>query len=178
MKKSLVIFLMMSLALFGYEVSSVEVGFTAFKTPAKVGVSGSFNNVEIADQKSAESVEALLNGLSVKIQTKSVNSGNEGRDKKLVSDFFHVQFTHAIEAKIVSVKPDSLEVEITMNSKKVTVPMLYKVKENSVMAKGYIDLGDFDMLASLKGINKACYDLHAGKTWQDVEVGFLLNFQP
>ncbi|MGC9351785.1 MAG: YceI family protein [Sulfurovum sp.] len=178
MKKSLVTFLVMSMALFGYEVGSVEVGFTAFKTPAKVGVSGSFNTVEIAGQKSAESVEAMLNGLSVKIHTKSVNSGNEERDKKLVNDFFHIQFTHAIEAKIVSVKPDALEAEITMNNKRVTVPMVYQVKENSVIAKGYIDLGDFDMLPSLKGINKACYDLHAGKTWQDVEVGFLLNFQP
>lgn len=177
MKKSLIAFLMMSLALFGYEVSSVEVGFTAFKTAAKSGVSGSFDTVEIAGNRSAENIEEMLTGLSVKIQTKSVNSGNAERDKKLLSDFFYVQFTHVIEAKIISVKPDALEVEITMNSKRVIVPMLYKAEENRVIAKGYIDLGDFDMLPSLKGINKACYDLHAGKTWQDVEVGFLLQFQ-
>ncbi|MDM5272324.1 YceI family protein [Sulfurovum sp. zt1-1] len=177
MKKSLVAFFMMSLALFGYEVNSVEVGFTAFKTPAKVGVNGSFNNVEIVGNKSAESIEAMLTGLGVNIQTKNVNSGNEGRDKKLVSDFFLTQFTHTIQAKIVSVKPDAMVVEITMNNKTLSVPMVYKVEENKVIAKGYIDLGDFDMLPSLMSINKACYDLHAGKTWQDVEVGFLLNFQ-
>lgn len=177
MKKSLVTFLIMSLALFGYEVNSVEVGFTAFKTPAKVGVSGSFDNVEITGKRSAESMEEMLTGLGVTIQTKSVNSGNEGRDKLLVSDFFLVQFAHVIQAKIVSVKPESLVVEITMNNKTLSVPMVYKAEENRVMAKGYIDLGDFDMFPSLKGINTACYDLHEGKTWQDVEVGFLLNLQ-
>ena len=177
MKKSLIAFLMMSLALFGYEANSVEVGFTAFKTAAKVGVSGSFNGVEIVGKKSAESIEEMLIGLGVNIQTKSVNSGNADRDKKLVSDFFYIQFNHVIQAKIVSVKPDALVVEITMNNKTVSVPMVYKVEEQRVIAKGYIDLGDFDMLPSLMGINKACYDLHAGKTWQDVEVGFLLNFQ-
>ena len=177
MKKSLIMFLMMSLALFGYEPESVEVGFTAFKTPAKVGVSGSFNSVEITGKKSAESIEEMLTGLGVTIETKSVNSGNEGRDKLLVSDFFLVQFVHVIQAKIVTVKPDSLVVEITMNNKSVSVPMVYKREENRVMAKGYIDLGDFHMLPSLKGINTACYDLHEGKTWQDVEVGFLLHFK-
>jgi len=177
MKKSVMIVLVSSLALFGYEVNDIEVGFTAFKTPAKVGVSGSFKSVQITGKRSAERVEELLDGLGVSIETKSVNSGNEGRDKLLVSDFFLVQFTHGIQAKIVSVKPDSLLVEITMNNKSLSVPMVYTIEENRVLAKGYIDLNDFDMLPSLQGINKACYDLHEGKTWQDVEVGFLLHYQ-
>ncbi|MDD3592633.1 MAG: YceI family protein [Sulfurovum sp.] len=177
MKKSLIIFLMMSLTLFGYEPESVEVGFTAFKTPAKIGVNGSFNTVEITGKRSAGSVEEMLTGLGVKIETKSVNSGHDGRDRLLVSDFFLVQFIHAIQARIVIVKADSMVVDITMNNKTVSVPMVYKKEENKVMAKGYIDLSDFDMLPSLKGINTACYDLHEGKTWQDVEVGFLLHFK-
>jgi polyisoprenoid-binding protein YceI len=144
MKKSLILFLMMSLAVFAYDVTAVDVKFTAFKTPAKKGVSGGFNTVEVVGQTSSQSVEEMLNGLGVTIATKSVNSGNETRDEKLVSSFFNVQFNHTITAKIVEVKAD---------------------------------LGDFGMLPSLQGINKACYELHEGKTWQDVEISFVLTFQ-
>jgi polyisoprenoid-binding protein YceI len=177
MKKSLILFLMMSLAVFAYDVTAVNVKFTAFKTPAKKGVSGGFDSVEILDQKSSQSIEEMLKGLSVKIQTKSVNSGNETRDKKLVESFFNVQFNHKITAQIITVAKDSLVVEISMNNKTVRIPMTYETKENTVDANGYIDLGDFDMIPSLQGINKACYELHEGKTWQDVEISFILTFQ-
>jgi len=177
MKKSLILFLMMSLAVFAYDVTGVNVKFTAFKTLAKIGVSGGFDSVEILNKKSSQNIEEMLKDLSVKIQTDSVNSGNETRDKKLVDSFFNVQFNHKITAKIVTVKPDGLVVEISMNNKTVQVPMTYKQQENTITAKGYIDLGDFDMLSSLQGINKACYELHEGKTWQDVEVSFVLTFQ-
>jgi polyisoprenoid-binding protein YceI len=177
MKKSLILFLMMSLAVFAYDVTAVDVKFTAFKTPAKKGVSGGFNTVEVVGQTSSQSVEEMLNGLGVTIATKSVNSGNETRDEKLVSSFFNVQFNHTITAKIVEVKADSLIIEINMNHKTVRAPMVYETKENTVTANGYIDLGDFGMLPSLQGINKACYELHEGKTWQDVEISFVLTFQ-
>lgn len=177
MKKSLILFLTMSLAIFAYDVTAVDVKFTAFKTPAKKGVSGGFNAVEVVGKKSSQSVEEMLNGLGVNIATKSVNSGNEARDKKLVGSFFNVQFNHEIEAKIVEVKAESLIVEISMNHKTVRVPMAYATKENTITANGYIDLSDFGMLPSLQGINKACYELHEGKTWQDVEISFVLTFQ-
>jgi len=44
-------------------------------------------------------------------------------------------------------------------------------------AEGYIDLADFKMLPSLKSINKACYDLHKGKTWQDVKIEIELELK-
>lgn len=177
MKKSLVLFLMMSLAVFAYDVTAVDVKFTAFKTAAKKGVSGGFDAVEVVGKKPSESIEEMLNGLGVTIATKSVNSGNEARDKKLVSSFFNIQFNHKITAKIVEVKKESLIVEIRMNHKTVRVPMTYKNKGNTITASGYIDLGDFGMLSSLQGINKACYELHEGKTWQDVEISFILMFK-
>jgi hypothetical protein len=177
MKKSLVLFLMMSLAVFGYEATSINIEFTAFKTPAKIGVKGGFDTIELSGKKNAETIEQMLEGLSATIETKSVNSGNQERDQKLVNAFFHVQFNHKIKAKIVSVQGNSLVAEIMMNQKSVQVPMHYTVNEKSVSAEGYIDLWDFDMLPSLRSINKACYDLHSGKTWQDVIVTFTLEFQ-
>jgi polyisoprenoid-binding protein YceI len=118
----------------------------------------------------------LLNS-SVKIDTQSVNSGNKGRDIKLVSYFFNIQDVKFIKAKIVEIKNSNIIVKISMNSKSLNIPMSYKVQNNTIIANGTIDLADFDMLTSLSAINKACYTLHQGKTWQDVNISFEIKYK-
>jgi hypothetical protein len=59
-----------------------------------------------------------------------------------------------------------------MHQKTHKVTFDYTVTDGNLYAKGKIDLKDFGMLPSLEAINKACYDLHEGKTWQDVEIAF------
>jgi len=51
------------------------------------------------------------------------------------------------------------------------------VEGDTFAAKGYIDLADFKALGALSSINKACYDLHQGKTWQDVAVAFKFDLK-
>ena len=155
-----------------YQSNSTKVSWKAFKTYEKIGVGGSFDRV-IVQPKSANTLEALLVGSTVKIDTASINSGNPGRDATLVASFFQFQHVDSIDATIVSIKESKAMVKITMNNRTtLTVPMTYKVEDSKVIAKGVIDLGDFGMLSSLSSINKACFDLHGGKTWQDVEIGF------
>lgn len=67
--------------------------------------------------------------------------------------------------------------KITMNDKSLNIPMNYTANDGVITAKGTIDLADFAMIPSLKSINKACYDLHQGKTWQDVDIAFTLNYK-
>ncbi len=62
--------------------------------------------------------------------------------------------------------------EISMNENNLTVPMRYKYKNGVFKAKGVIDLFDFKAEDALKSINRSCYDLHKGKTWNDVEIEF------
>jgi len=77
----------------------------------------------------------------------------------------------------VDVKKDVLLVDITMNSISLKIPMRYSVVNDKVSASGTIDLADFSMLKSLKSINKACYALHQGKTWQDVDISFEIKLK-
>ncbi|MDQ1326099.1 MAG: hypothetical protein QG564_1224 [Campylobacterota bacterium] len=177
MKKIVTVFLMMGVALFAYEPTSVGIKFTAFKTPAKVGVSGEFDMIEFSGKKEAKSMQEMLEGLKAKIKTSSINSAHKERDEKLVNAFFNVQSNSYIEAQIVSVKENMLTAKITMNHQSIEVPMQYKINDNFIQANGYIDLGDFKMLPSLQAINKACYDLHEGKTWQDVAIEFSVTYQ-
>lgn len=166
--------LLIAASLYGdcqYATQGVKVTWKAFKTYEKIGVGGTFDKTQLIAE-SASTVDALLKGSSVSIQTPSINSGNPGRDATLGNAFFKVQNVDSIHATIQSAKDGKALVDITMNGITKTIPMNYVTSTNTVTGKGIIDLADFGMLGSLSSINKACYDLHAGKTWQDVEIGF------
>ena len=154
-----------------YHSENAKVTWTAFKTYAKAGVGGTFERT-VHTPKTGRSVEEFLSGSRISIAAASVNTGNAGRDATLVSSFFNIQKISAIDAVIVSAKEGKALVEITMNDIRKTIPMRYNLVETKIIGKGVIDLADFAMLPSLGAINKACYDLHEGKTWQDVEIGF------
>ncbi len=174
MFKTLIAGLLISTAAFGectYHTDNAKVTWTAFKTYAKAGVGGSFDRTHFTP-KSAPSIDGLLAGSRISITSYSVNTGNAGRDATLVESFFKVQGSERIDAAIVSAKEGKALVEITMNSVRKAVPMNYALHGDKIVGKGVIDLGDFAMIPSLSAINKACFDLHEGKTWQDVEIGF------
>lgn len=154
-----------------YYSENAKVTWKAFKTYEKIGVGGTFDRA-VFSPKSAKTIEDFLTQSHITIETASVNSGNAGRDATLVSSFFKVQNADSITAKILSAKESKAQVEITMNGVSRTIPMSYSVQEGKIVGKGVIDLGDFAMLKSLQSINTTCFNLHAGKTWQDIEIGF------
>lgn len=159
----------------------LNVGWEAYKTAAKVGVKGGFTAVEVEGMKASPSVKELLQGSRMTIKTASVDSKNPGRDATLAQFFFDVMKGKTIGGKVLSVEGDDqkgvVTVEITMNGVTRAVPMQYSANTGEVQAQGYIDLADFSAIAALASINKACYDLHQGKTWQDVAIRFQLPLQ-
>ncbi|WP_345980485.1 YceI family protein [Sulfurimonas sp. HSL3-2] len=166
---------------------TVDVAFKAYKTPLKIGVGGQFDDVKyINDVKSAKDLQALLIGSKVTIDTASVNSANEKRDKKLVTFFFDTMAQKGISAKIIDLKVDKndadsktlsgvVSVDIKMNNVFHEAQLKFNYENGVFKADGFIDLADYGALASLASINKACYELHQGKTWSDVAVSFTTN---
>ncbi|EQB40721.1 hypothetical protein M947_00280 [Sulfurimonas hongkongensis] len=162
---------------------SVSVSWEAYKTPKKVGVGGVFDRVTYtAVAPEGNNFREILVGSSVVIETASVNSKHESRDETLVKFFFKQMNDSVIKAKIVDIKSDKrmrgkpktgeMSVEITMNGVTKVVAMKYIFDKGDLSAKGSIDLLDFSANSALSSINKACYDLHEGKTWSDVGIGF------
>ncbi len=163
---------------------SIEVSWKAYKTPAKLGVGGKFTSIEYKPASlDGKNFRDLFVGSTVKIDKSRISTGNEGRDKTLVDSFFDILGGKYIVAKIVDIKATSkhekgkpkkgvITAEITMNGKSVRVPMRYTYKDGDFEAVGTIDLFDFAGFKALKSINQACYDLHEGKTWNDVEIRF------
>jgi len=161
----------------------MKVTWKAYKTFAKLGVGGEFTSVKyIANKKEGKNFEELLVGSTVSIDISKVNTKNEARDKTLVENFFGKLSGKTIEGKIVAIKANkrekgkaytgSLDVNITMNEKSLQVPMTYIYEKENFKADGTIDLFDFQGESALSSINKSCYDLHKGKTWNDVSISF------
>ena len=164
----------------------VTVAWKAYKTPLKLGVGGIFDDVKYrAVAKEGKNFREILVGSSVAIDTRKVNSKNKARDEKLYNSFFKQMNIQGIKAKIVDIKADvkltkakgktrtgTVAIEIDMNGITKTIPMKYSFIDGVFDAKGVIDILDFSAKKALMSINKACYDLHKGKTWSDVSIGF------
>lgn len=155
----------------------VTVGFTAFKTAAKLGVGGTFDKVSTEGMQQGKTVDLLLKGAKAHVVMSSVNTKNKGRDATLVENFFNKMRGDLIEATVLSVdeKSSTIVVGIAMNAMSYEVPLKLSSKRvnkevTKFHAAGTIDLFDFKANEALHAINKACYALHKGKTWNDVDV--------
>ncbi len=165
------------------QYGDVKVNWTSYKTPLKIGVNGSFNKVDyVAAAPVGKNFREILVGSTVTIDTASVDSNNEGRDATLLNAFFKKMVGEAIHAKIVDIKAQKVKrgepkvgvvtLQVRMNDIAKRVPMRYRFKDGLLKANGNIDLADFNALGALGTLNKACFDLHDGKTWSDVTIGF------
>ena len=129
-----------------------------------------------------------MSGSKVAINTSSVDSANPARDKKLVDFFFNKMIQQGISAKITDLKTDKSDgkskavtgvvfVEIKMNNVTRPAELKFNYDKGVFQADGSIDLADYKALGALNSINKACYDLHQGKTWSDVGISFNLSIK-
>jgi len=162
----------------------MKVSWRGYKTPEKIGVDGEFTAVTYTPNTlEGKNFRELFVGSKVTIDTAGITTGNPERDETLVRFFFSTMSSNTIEAKILDIKRSdkhekgkprtgTLSVEITMNGKIRTVPMHYFYDKGKFNATGTIDLLDFAAGRSLASINKACFDLHKGKTWSDVTISF------
>lgn len=150
-----------------------KVNWTAFKTSQKLGVKGTFNDLGINSDLSGANLSDLLGPAKFMIDTKSVNTNDATRDKK-ISDFFFGTFIGGpkIEGFVKSVveKDNIINLSIKMNSTEKVVPLKYTFKNKTLKASGFIDVFDFGLNAELKSINKACDLKHEGKTWNDIGI--------
>jgi len=165
------------------QIGDVKVGWSAYKTPAKLAVSGTFDEVAYrAVAPKGVNFHDIFVGSTLSIDTKSVNSKNSGRDVTLVESFFKQMNSTTIKAKITAIKPNKRVkgkpktgtwfVDITMNGVSKNVPMTYIYDDGSLVANGFIDILDFSGSKALSAINTACFEHHKGKTWSDVAISF------
>ncbi|MEX0799037.1 MAG: YceI family protein [Bacteriovoracaceae bacterium] len=149
--------------------NDVKVQWTAFKTPSKVGVGGSFQDLGLSKNSyTSKTFKGLLEGVEFAINPASVDTKDSQRDKKIVSSFFNK--VGKITGSIQKADQDSLVLNLKMNGVEKQVPMNVQFSGKDFAATGVIDVLDFAMNSRLKAMNQACFELHEGKTWNDVDL--------
>ena len=157
---------------------NINIEWTAFKTPMKVGVSGKLTQFKLHGLMKGPSLQKIAPHLSIEISTEKVYTKNPSRDKKIVQFFFKPMKKRKITAKIVKLTPKKIILSIEMNGVLKKVPMTYSFQHNKFEAKGVIDILDFNASESLQKINRACFARHEGKTWSDVDIKLTAKFTP
>ena len=150
---------------------NINLEWIAFKTPKKAPVKARFKDLGIAEKIQGKDLETFLTGIEFNIDTTSTSTRNTARDANIVRHFFQ-KFVGKMEikGKTLKLEQNKLKVAITINQVTKIVNLDVTKKDKKVQAKGTIDVLDFKLSSALASINKACYDLHEGKTWNDVDV--------
>ncbi|PLY07059.1 MAG: hypothetical protein C0625_07640 [Arcobacter sp.] len=166
-------------SLSAYELNGeLGVKWTGFKTEKKVPVSGTFNDIKL-DIKSSDNLSMFLKSSSVSIETSSFESKNPVRNTSIISTLFSLATSKTIKGKILEVDEaeKKLTLEVTMNKVSKLVPMMYEISNGNILAKGTIDILDFDMKSSFLTFAKKCADLHQNKSFSDVNIEFTIPYK-
>jgi polyisoprenoid-binding protein YceI len=163
---------------YSFQDKETTVGWTAFKTPKKVGVKGKFSKFKMK-AKAGDSVEMMLAKASFEINTASVDTTDKARDAKIVNFFFKKMPSNKITGKVLKSENGKLEVQLNLNGVKKVVPMAYSYDDviQKLAIVGSIDVLDFSMKSNLATLTKACFEKHEGVTWPNVDFEFLTTLK-
>lgn len=155
-----------------------ELGWVAYKTTAKVGVPGTFNDVKFNAGES-ENMEGALMSIEFEINTASVETNNEERNGKIAEHFFQKINTPMITGKMASIDMEAgtAVVTIMMNGISFDVEGDFSMDGEAFEYKADIDVQKWNGVSGIEALNKVCEDLHKGDDgisvlWQNVDISF------
>ncbi|WP_353119359.1 YceI family protein [Myroides odoratus] len=148
-----------------------SIEWTAFKTPAKVGVKGTFDQVKLSEvNQEAATLAEGLKGAQFSIVTSSASTGDPARDETLRLNFFS-KLVGNINGFFGEFKDGKVLVNLTLNGITKEKEFTYEATETGVKLNGSIDIiADFTAKDAFNALHEACNALHEGKTWSDVEI--------
>lgn len=161
--------------MYRYNEGTTKFTFTGYKTNAKKGVPGGFNEISVTSEQ-ADKPKDVIESIQFSIKTSSVETNDEGRNQKIATLFFDVMNTPYIEGKIKELKEDGKAVvEIMMNSITLDVEGDYTLEGAKFTFNTDIDVSAWNGMAAVESLNEACKDLHTGedgesKTWSEVNL--------
>lgn len=168
--------------LYSYNSTQSELKFTAYKFLSKAGVGGTFTTIQVEGPETAGDAKSLVEQLSFKIPTSSVETNDPGRNKKIDSLFFgRLIATDYISGKVLNLGEEGkATLEITMNNISQEVEGTYDLTDNRFSFNTEIDVNNWQAEEGLTALNEACKDLHTdiqngdteSKLWPDVTISF------
>ena len=158
---------------------STKVSFTAYKTTDKVAVGGSFKEITLTNTGEGKTAFEALNGnkFSIPVSSLFTNDATGTRDPKILKFFFGMlKDTELISGEFKVIGENTCSIDVNLNGKTTNIPLNYTSNsDTSLSFDGVMNLENWDGLAAVASLNKACAALHTGKdgvskTWSEVAV--------
>lgn len=151
----------------------LAISFESYTTPRKNPVVIGFSQFELQGQAQAESLQKLLENLSVTINTSegSLITDNPARQTIVANIFFQkMNGGGDIRANFQSVDQEFAYLRVQMNQHTQVVPMRYRYSDGKLEAYGHLDVFDFKLERPFQALDQICQELHDGKTWNVVKI--------
>ncbi|MCF6348569.1 MAG: hypothetical protein L3J20_09765 [Flavobacteriaceae bacterium] len=151
------------------------IKWTAYKFTNKTGVSGVFDKANYVSTIKKGTVKQLLKNTSFTIETKSVNSNLEIRDKKIYTYLFSKIGAEIITGEFLEVGEKGGKVTIMIGEKSQVVPFTYTISNGKIKINTRINLMRWNASSGIIALNKVCKAVHTGedgvsKLWNEVDV--------
>lgn len=163
--------------MYSFTDGETRVNWTAFKFTERVGVSGVFEDIDISGTKEAATPEEVFADAEFTIPVSSINSKDEGRDRKIQDFFFkNLEESSKLKGKMVSFNDDGTAVfTLSLNGNTQEVEGEYEVHDKVMVLKSEIDVSAWGAESGIASLNKVCDELHKGKDgksvlWPDVKI--------
>lgn len=160
---------------YSYNEDATEFEWTAFKTTEKIGVPGTFNEIDVKSIMS-ENDKEVIESITFSMNTASVETNNEDRNGKIATYFFEKIKTENLEGKILSLGENGKAIiEITMNDMSIEIEGDYELNVGIFTFDTSIDLSLWNALSGVEALNTICKDVHTGKDgvsklWSEVKL--------
>lgn len=161
---------------YSYNPDETTLTWTAFKLTERIGVNGTFDDIQVTANNSATDVFGVLNGATFQILTASLNSHDVTRDPKIKESFFgSLKETESISGTVKSIDAAYGTVEITMNGVTKEYQGTVRLREEEITLSLTINMADFNGGDAIEELNKVCEDLHKGSDgisvlWDDIDI--------
>lgn len=161
---------------YSYDSSATELTWTAFKLTEKIGVNGTFNEINVVANDGAPDMFAVLNGATFSIPVSSLNTQDNVRDGKIKNSFFgNMAATDLLTGNVVSISNSGATVAITMNEVTKEYSGEVIVDGETITVKTGIDILDFNGQVPMDSLSVVCSEKHTGpdginKLWSTVDI--------
>jgi len=161
---------------YSYDSSSTILTWTAFKLTEKIGVNGTFDEINVVAKENATDMFGVLTGATFEIPVATLNSQDPVRDPTVKRAFFgNMVETASITGSVISLNATEANMSITMNGVTKEYTGVVKVDGEKIKVTTTIDIVDFEAQVSLDSLGVACKEKHTGpdginKFWTTVDV--------
>lgn len=162
----------------GFAADKTALKWTAFKTPEKVAVHGSFDSIVVNNTKESVIPEEILENADFTIYTSSMTTGDVSRDAKIIGLFFNNLEGQTITGSFGKFSDNTVPVTLKMNNVEAVKDFSYTFENKKIIITGVIDvIEDFKAQKGFDLLEEACAALHMNKSWTDVSIEVISDLE-